>query len=428
MSQDQGQTHDDRAKVQRAEHQSAQHATGPFSLAGPGLAPSYSNSLVGDARLNGRGNQPVKATVMRQMQRKYGNQAVQRQIANPGLNISHSFGDKAVQRWQAARQSLQRKCATCEEEQQGTATQDVPFVPAQPSFALQGVQGQEEEMPPGQGVQGQEEEMPPAQTQTQTVISRKAASSAPLQSAGSGAPVRIQRTATWAAGAVHQTNNLASAVVNGTPAGVTWPTLNGTTFWSAAAALAALVRPTLSFAAAASGGGVNATVTTVPTNTGSFDETVLSAGPWTTTVPKARIGAMFSALAACTGAGNSTFRAIGDPSDAAMATANRRHEDRHATDHQAAFNSSIVPWDARLTAAQTAGTTYNGANNAAAEAALYTAMGGTPDQVTAAFFNACQAAVVAYHSSAAGGPIGAPTNPTADANCANSSAKYTNPS
>jgi hypothetical protein len=426
MSQEQGQTHDDRAKAQRAEHPSAQHAAGLQGLAAPGLAPSYSNSLVGDARLNGRGNQPVKATVMRQMQRKYGNQAVQRQIANPGLNISHSFGDKAVQRWQAARQSLQRKCAACEEEQQAAPTQDAPDVPTQPSFALQGVQGQEEEMPPGQGVQGQEEEMPPAQAQT--AISRKAASSAPLQSAVSGAPVRIQRTATWAAGAVHQTNNLASAVVNGTPAGVTWPTLNGTTFWSAAAALAALIRPTLSFAAAASGGGVNATVTTVPTNTGSFDETVLSAGPWTTTVPKARIGAMFPTLAACTGAGNSTFRAIGDPSDAAMATANRRHEDHHATDHQAAFNSSIVPWDARLTAAQTAGTTYNGATNAAAEAALYTAMGGTPDQVAAAFFNACQAAVIAYHSSAAGGPIGAPTGPTANADCTTSSANYTNPS
>jgi hypothetical protein len=426
MSQDQGQTHDDRTKVQRADHRSAQHEAGLQGLAAPGLAPSYSNSLVGDARLNGRGNQPVKAAVMRQMQRKYGNQAVQRQIANPGLNISHTFGDRAVQRWQAARQSLQRKCAECEEEQKAAPTQDLSSMPAQPSFALQGVQGQEEEMPPGQGVQGQEEEMPPAQTQT--IISRKAASSAPLQSAGRGAPVRIQRTATWAAGAVHQTNNLASAVVNGTAAGVTWPTLNGSTFWSAAAALAALVRPTLSFAAAASGGGVNATVTSVPTNTGSFDETVLSAGPWTTTVPKTRIGAMFSTLAACTGAGNSTFRAIGDPSDAAMAAANRRHEDRHATDHQAAFNGSIVPWDARLTAAQTAGTTYNGANNAAAEAALYTAMGGTPDQVTAAFFNACQAAVIAYHSSAAGGPIGAPTGPTANADCTTSSANYTNPS
>jgi Flp pilus assembly protein TadG len=81
-----------------------------------------------------------------------------------------------------------------------------------------------------------------------------------------------------------------------------------------------------------------------------------------------------------------------------------------------------------LTAAQTAGTTYSGATNAAAEAALYTAMGGTPDQVAAAFFNACQAAVIAYHSSAAGGPVGAPTGPTANADCTTSSANYTNPS
>ncbi|MDQ3930115.1 MAG: hypothetical protein M3328_13330 [Chloroflexota bacterium] len=422
MSQDQGQTHDDRTKVQRAEHQSRQHAAGLQGLAAPGLAPSYSNSLLGDARLNGRGNRPVKSTVMRQMQRKYGNQAVQRQIANPGMDISHSFGDKAVQRWQTARQALQRKCA-CEQEQQVPPTQDAELVPAQPSLALQGVQGQEEELPPGQGVQGQEEEMPPAQI----AVSLMPDPAAPRQNAGGSTPVRIQRTATWAAGAVHQTNNLASAVINGTAAGVTWPTLNGSTFWSTAAARAALVRPTLSFAAAGSG-GVNATVATVPTNTGSFDETVLSAGPWTTSVPKATIGGRFASLTTCTGAGNTTFRAIGDPSDAAMATANRRHEDHHATDHQAAFNSSLVPWDTRLSAAQSAGTTYNGATNAAAEAALYTAMGGTPDQVADAFFNACQAAVIAYHSTAAGGPIGAPTNPTADATCANSSAKYTNPS
>ena len=237
----------------------------------------------------------------------------------------------------------------------------------------------------------------------------------------------IQRVATWAAGAVHETNNLANSVVNGGPVGVTWPTLNGPTFWSTAAARTALREPTLAFSSAASG-GVTAQVATVPTNTGSFDMTVLAPGPWTIATPKATIGAMFPALATCTGAGNTTFRAIGDPSDQAMFTANRRHEDHHATDHEAAFNSSIVPWDTRLTAAQTAGTEFNGPTAAAAEAALYAAMGGTPDQVADAFMNACAAAVVAYHSTPAGGPVGAPTNPTADATCSTSSAEYTNPS
>jgi Domain of unknown function (DUF4157) len=256
----------------------------------------------------------------------------------------------------------------------------------------------------------------------------------PLQSSQGATPVavrpdapEIQRVATWAAGTVHETNNLANSVVNGVAAGVTWPTLNGATFWSTAAARAALKKPTLAFATAASG-GVNAEVATVPTNTGSFDETVLAAGPWTIAAPKATIGARFPALAACTGAGNTTFRAIGDPSDAAMFAANRRHEDHHAADHRAAFDGSLVPWDTKLTAAKAAGTKFNGPTEAAAEAALHTAMGGTPDQVADAFMNACAAAVVAYHGTAAGGPIGAPTSPTANADCSTSSAKYTNPS
>jgi hypothetical protein len=108
MSEDQGKIHDDQQKLQRTEHRSAQHAAGLEGLAAPGLASSYSGSLVGDSRLNGRGNQPMKAAVMRQMQQTYGNRAVQRQIATPGLNIAQSFGDRAVQRWQAARQSIQR--------------------------------------------------------------------------------------------------------------------------------------------------------------------------------------------------------------------------------------------------------------------------------------------------------------------------------
>jgi hypothetical protein len=214
--------------------------------------------------------------------------------------------------------------------------------------------------------------------------------------------------------------------MNGTPVGVTWPTLNGSTFWSTADARRLLVKPTLSFASAASG-GVNARVATVPTNTGSFDETVLAAGPWTTGVLKTAVGAKYPSLATCTGAGNSTFRAIGKPSDAAMFAANRRHEDHHAVDHRTAFNGSIVPWDTKLTAAQAAGTTYNGPTEADAVAALYAAMGGTPDQVADEFMNACQAAVIAYHGTAAGGPV-TQSNPKASADCSTSSIDSTNPS
>lgn len=272
-----------------------------------------------------------------------------------------------------------------------------------------------EDEAPGQGVEGAEEEFP---SPGQGVVQR------------STGPVPVQRAANFAAGAVHQVNNLAAAVVNGTPAGVTWPTLNGTQFWSNAAARAALNKPTLkTTAAAGAGGGFDAEVDNVPNNRGSFDETVLSAGPWRHNTTKGTIGTMLPALAAaCAGATATRFRAYGKPSDAAMQAANRRHEDHHANDHKAAFNATVVPWDQKLTQAKASGTKFHGATAAAAEAALWAAMGGTPDQIADAFMAACAAAVVAYHGSAAGGPIGAPTNPGSRSACAISWAKYTNPS
>jgi hypothetical protein len=269
---------------------------------------------------------------------------------------------------------------------------------------------------PAQGVEGQEED---PDTPAQHVVQRVA-----TEHAG---PHVVQRAATFTDGPVHEANNLAAAVVNGTEVGVTWPTLNGTQFWSVAAAQGALVRPTLTTSAAAAG-GFDSVVATVPANTGSYDETVLAAGPWRFVTTKATIAAMLPALAACSVAGDTRFRAYGNPSDAAMFTANRRHEDHHATDHRAAFNATIKAWDTRLAAALAAGTSYHGASAAAAEAALWTAMGGTPDQVAEAFMNQAEAAVVAYHGSAAGGPVGAPTNPGARDNCNISWANYRNPS
>jgi hypothetical protein len=111
-----------------------------------------------------------------------------------------------------------------------------------------------------------------------------------------------------------------------------------------------------------------------------------------------------------------------------MAAANRRHEDHHATDGQAAFTATVVPWDASLTAANTAGTTYHGATDAAARTALFAAMGGTTIQIQNALVGAWNAAIATYHGTPAGGPIGAPTDPTAADDCSWSFARYTNPS
>ncbi|MEA2887490.1 MAG: hypothetical protein QOD11_1850 [Bradyrhizobium sp.] len=248
---------------------------------------------------------------------------------------------------------------------------------------------------------------------------------APIATAVQTTPPAIQRAATWAAasvaaGTLHEANSLANTILDGDDVGVTVPTMNGVVGGP-------LNPPTLAVARVAAG-GFDATVTAVAANLGSVDETVLGPGPWRRVVPKARIRALFRTLTQCTGAGNSNFRARGQPTDDAMFAANRRHENHHETDGLAAFNASVVPWDMRLTAANTAGRTFHGATDADARAALFAAMGGTPDQVNNAFLNAWIAAGAAFHGTPAGGDVGPPTDPTAAPDCSWSFARYHNPS
>ncbi|GLZ76277.1 hypothetical protein Afil01_10840 [Actinorhabdospora filicis] len=251
---------------------------------------------------------------------------------------------------------------------------------------------------PGQGVEGSEEDLP------------------------------VQRAVTWANGAVHEVNNLAKCVITGAAVGVTWPSLNGTQFWSEAAVRGALAKPTIK-TQAAGGGGFDAEVEAIGNNTGSFDETVLAKGPWRHKAGKAAVRAVVPALAKdLAGAGDTTFRALGDPTDDHMFKANRRHEDKHATDHKAAFDATIGAWDAKLVQAKAAGTKFHGATANDATAALWAAMGGTPDEIASAFLTACVNAVVAYHGTAAGGPVGAPTGPGASSGGTVSWARYKNPS
>jgi hypothetical protein len=72
---------DDHHKIQRTAHQPAQLTSSRENRPSPGHAPAYASSLLGDSRLNGRGNQPVKVAMMRQAQQGYGNRAVQRWLA-----------------------------------------------------------------------------------------------------------------------------------------------------------------------------------------------------------------------------------------------------------------------------------------------------------------------------------------------------------
>jgi Domain of unknown function (DUF4157) len=254
---------------------------------------------------------------------------------------------------------------------------------------------------------------------------RRGGDAAPTATAVHATPPAIQRVATWVAPVPNETNNLADTALTGVAAGVTTPMFNGVIGGALNAPTVTVIpMPPPPFGA----GGVVASVTTVPANTGSVDETVLAPGPWRRVTTRATVGALFPALAQCTGAGNSNFRARGDPSDAAMFAANRRHEDRHRDDGQAAFNGSVVPWDAGLTAANAAGTTFHGATEAAARAALFAAMGGTTAAVRAALVAAWNAAILVYHGTPAGGPIGPPTDPTAADDCSWSFVRHTNPS
>lgn len=238
----------------------------------------------------------------------------------------------------------------------------------------------------------------------------------------------VQRAATWANGAVHETNNLATVISNGTAVGQTTPMINGTITSTGALVRSSLLPPTVLNVADPTG-GFDSEINTVPVNAGSFDELVLGAGPWRTNITKAAFHAMFPAVPHCAGAGNTRFRAAGDPTDAAMKAANRRHENHHATDMQSAFNDIIVPWDQKVTAAKAAGTKFHGASAATAEAALWTAMGGTKDQIADAFTARVVADIAAFHATAAGGPVSvsATKNPGASSNCSLSWAFFTNP-
>lgn len=226
--------------------------------------------------------------------------------------------------------------------------------------------------------------------------------------------LRIQRVASFAAGAVHATNNTATQIATGGAAGITWHLLNSTRMATVANADAAVNKPVLggrSEANSTSTSWVNA----VATNTGSFDETVLSAGPWSHATTKGNVGTRLG-LAACTGGDPCTLTANGIPSDADVAAANRTHEDHHAADHQDAFNAAFGPWDTAVTAAQASTTEFNGADIAASEAALWTAMGGTPEQIARAYRTDGFARGRRFHGTGAGGPLRT-SNPASNANC-----------
>jgi len=232
----------------------------------------------------------------------------------------------------------------------------------------------------------------------------------------------IQPSAKWTGAAVHETRNLAEIVLGG-DAPITWHLLNGKKLETEADADGAIKAPGVT--TSGSGSDWKATVDSVPAQEGSGDETVLGPGPWTKATTKAAAGAA-TGLAACSGADNTTLTAVGKPSDDAVYKANRKHEDHHLTDHQAAFDDAIGNWDKKVQEAKDKGTEFKGVSAAAATGALWAAMGNTPKNAARSYRTQGFTKGAAFHKTATGGPMAA-KNAASNKDCSACSIEVTNP-
>jgi hypothetical protein len=240
-------------------------------------------------------------------------------------------------------------------------------------------------------------------------------------------PMMVQRSATWKGATVHETVNPARTPFGG-DSPITWHLLNGTKLETTANADGAIKVPGVTtdpVPTTRPSGNWLATVASVPAQEGSADETVLGPGPWSTVVTKAQAGAV-TGLAACSGAGNSTFSRHGKPSDDSVYRANRRHEDRHVADHKDAFDDAIGKWDKKLQDAKDNGTEFKGSTEAAATAALWRAMGNTPEEAARSYRKQGFDKGDAFHGTADGGPMRR-SNPVSNADCSTSAMDVTNP-
>jgi len=226
----------------------------------------------------------------------------------------------------------------------------------------------------------------------------------------------VQRKATFSEGTVHETRNAAEQIIKGDAAGVTLPLLNGAKLRGAAEAEAAIKEPEIQ-SAPKKGAGVECSLKTVPENVGSFDETVLSAGPWRFQTRKQDVYGTLQ-LPACRSAGDATVTAHGQPSDADVAKANRAHEDHHAADDERAFNMTIGEWDKKMTDAEKDKKVFEGTGPTNCEMALHAAMGGTPKSVADRYWGNASAAGDEFHHTAGGGQLRA-SNATSDPACDN---------
>ncbi|MEJ2168171.1 MAG: hypothetical protein P8X90_21835 [Desulfobacterales bacterium] len=158
---------------------------------------------------------------------------------------------------------------------------------------------------------------------------------------------------------------------------------------------------------------------------------VIDNGPHSVAVTKLRAAQVIAGhtgtvLSQCVTTGNATFEVHGKPGDATYGAKALAHERHHAADHLAGFNAVLVPWNNAIDASILAGTVYSGPDAAAAEANMWAAVGGTPDQIATRLHNTWIARNNAYHASAAGGS-GTVNNGRADATFSTASFDHTLP-
>lgn len=235
--------------------------------------------------------------------------------------------------------------------------------------------------------------------------------------------MQIQRSTKWVGATVHEDLNLAELIMNG-GAPITWQMLNGAKLETVADADSSIIAPDIS--TSGSDKKWTAKVDTVPKQEGGDDETVLAPGPWNTTVSKDKVGTKYG-FAACSGADDSTFSALGKPSDDAVYKGNRRHEDHHVKDDKVAFEQTVGKWDKKLEKAKSKGTKFSGEDADKAKAALWAAMGGTPKEIARAYRSLSLAKGGAFHKTVKGGTMKT-SNAKANPDCSASSVEVRNPS
>lgn len=142
---------------------------------------------------------------------------------------------------------------------------------------------------------------------------------------------------------------------------------------------------------------VRATVKHVRANDGGAEVSLLTPPPWTSVRTRGEVNRLLG-LTRCSGPDTCVVRALGKPTDQDYGTAIRQHEGRHAADNQTAFETTVAPWDDKLTEAHRIQREFVG-TLAQVKAALWGAMGGTPDDIANAYAKAVLDRGQAYHAS-----------------------------